>query len=646
MSSHIADDDDEFLYGSSEPATNAPTQATTGQDSESFDLYGVGGEGGSSSTEVKITSGTTSATQSAEDKKNNVTGATNAKEGASGSGQGDGDDEEAEEEEEEEEDESEEEEDSESDIEIVMDNEENRQESAGPSKQTVVNIKTNTPAKSGTTTVTNANGTVDVIPATKPGGVDINAVGSIDGVELYDVDLDGVEDKPWRKPGADLTDYFNYGFNENIWRAYCHKQKMMRENPFAGFDMDPKLLMDLPPELGLGMPMPGMQGLPGMMSMPGMPGMPGMMGRGMPMPGMGMPMGNMMNAMNQRGGPGGAGRGGRFIGPGGPGGPNGPPGGPANAGRGRGNANEAGSGADHEGGGGRNDRSPSFQRNSSVPAGGDDSHGDGPSGASFQNEFQQGGVPFFGGDGFNQGNFRGNGRGAGTPNMRGGMIGGGGIGRGRGGPTMVQGPDGFRPQAGRGGPGGPNMNQWDGANNFGGGPGFQGGRAPFNQGMGFQQGPPFGGQMMPSMGHQQGKQNDRDDHDDRRSQSPRPSSLDRDQRDSREGSSRGDHRDRDRSRDRNRDRDRSDHRDSNSRVSSREGSGGGGSRERSSRSDRDKERSDRDRSDRDYHRSDRDRSERFDRSDRDDRRGGNGSSSSKEKSQAEKDKVHATGGYR
>ncbi|KAI7908271.1 Fip1 motif-domain-containing protein, partial [Cokeromyces recurvatus] len=38
------------------------------------------------------------------------------------------------------------------------------------------------------------------------------------------------EDKPWRKPGADITDYFNYGFNEITWRAYCAKQKMLREN--------------------------------------------------------------------------------------------------------------------------------------------------------------------------------------------------------------------------------------------------------------------------------------------------------------------------------------------------------------------------------------------------------------------------------
>ncbi|CAG8507986.1 4514_t:CDS:10 [Ambispora gerdemannii] len=58
--------------------------------------------------------------------------------------------------------------------------------------------------------------------------VDINAVGQIEGVNLYDVDLDSFEDKPWRKPGADITDYFNFGFNEHTWRSYCAKQKQIR----------------------------------------------------------------------------------------------------------------------------------------------------------------------------------------------------------------------------------------------------------------------------------------------------------------------------------------------------------------------------------------------------------------------------------
>lgn len=39
-----------------------------------------------------------------------------------------------------------------------------------------------------------------------------------------------MDDKPWRKPGADITDYFNYGFNEETWRAYCERQKQMRLN--------------------------------------------------------------------------------------------------------------------------------------------------------------------------------------------------------------------------------------------------------------------------------------------------------------------------------------------------------------------------------------------------------------------------------
>ncbi|PIO04768.1 hypothetical protein AB205_0042060, partial [Aquarana catesbeiana] len=59
-------------------------------------------------------------------------------------------------------------------------------------------------------------------------GVDLDAPGSINGVPLVEVDLDSFEDKPWRKPGADLSDYFNYGFNEETWKAYCEKQKRLR----------------------------------------------------------------------------------------------------------------------------------------------------------------------------------------------------------------------------------------------------------------------------------------------------------------------------------------------------------------------------------------------------------------------------------
>jgi len=67
---------------------------------------------------------------------------------------------------------------------------------------------------------------------------------------VYDFDIEGVEDKPWSKPGvhatprsalafsysltprragADMSDWFNYGFNEEAWKAYCQKQKTLRE---------------------------------------------------------------------------------------------------------------------------------------------------------------------------------------------------------------------------------------------------------------------------------------------------------------------------------------------------------------------------------------------------------------------------------
>lgn len=38
---------------------------------------------------------------------------------------------------------------------------------------------------------------------------------------IYDVNIDKLEEKPWRIPGVDITDYFNFGFNENTWKEYC-----------------------------------------------------------------------------------------------------------------------------------------------------------------------------------------------------------------------------------------------------------------------------------------------------------------------------------------------------------------------------------------------------------------------------------------
>ncbi|XP_036969588.1 pre-mRNA 3'-end-processing factor FIP1 isoform X3 [Acanthopagrus latus] len=37
-----------------------------------------------------------------------------------------------------------------------------------------------------------------------------------------------VQEKPWLRPGADISDYFNYGFDEESWKTYCRKQLKLR----------------------------------------------------------------------------------------------------------------------------------------------------------------------------------------------------------------------------------------------------------------------------------------------------------------------------------------------------------------------------------------------------------------------------------
>jgi hypothetical protein len=54
-------------------------------------------------------------------------------------------------------------------------------------------------------------------------------MGTYEGQAIIDIDPDLLDDKPWRRPGADLSDYFNYGFNEDTWRNYCMKQKALME---------------------------------------------------------------------------------------------------------------------------------------------------------------------------------------------------------------------------------------------------------------------------------------------------------------------------------------------------------------------------------------------------------------------------------
>lgn len=93
------------------------------------------------------------------------------------------------------------------------------------------NIKQRPPllGPGGTTAVTGE----PAKPKQAPGKFSIDefeCVGTIAGVPAHEFSIDSLDEKPWRKPGADITDYFNYGFNEDTWRAYCERQKQMRLN--------------------------------------------------------------------------------------------------------------------------------------------------------------------------------------------------------------------------------------------------------------------------------------------------------------------------------------------------------------------------------------------------------------------------------
>ncbi|KAJ5712536.1 Pre-mRNA polyadenylation factor Fip1 [Penicillium malachiteum] len=94
-----------------------------------------------------------------------------------------------------------------------------------------------------------------------------------------DMDSDfPADDKPWRRPGSDISDYFNYGFDEFTWVSYCLKQQEVRkevgDQKRQMDDMQSFLGMGMPPMPG-GPPGPGAPGS-GPPAMPGMPGMPDM----------------------------------------------------------------------------------------------------------------------------------------------------------------------------------------------------------------------------------------------------------------------------------------------------------------------------------------------------------------------------------
>ncbi|KAJ5756733.1 hypothetical protein N7533_006276 [Penicillium manginii] len=70
-----------------------------------------------------------------------------------------------------------------------------------------------------------------------------------------DMDVDfPTDDKPWRRPGSDISDFFNYGFDEFTWVSYCLKQQGTRKE----VEDQKRQMDDMQSFLGMGMPpMPG-----------------------------------------------------------------------------------------------------------------------------------------------------------------------------------------------------------------------------------------------------------------------------------------------------------------------------------------------------------------------------------------------------
>jgi len=56
-----------------------------------------------------------------------------------------------------------------------------------------------------------------------------DVAGGEPGPLIYHLDPAEMEEKPWRRPGADLSDWFNYGLNEESWRAWGEKKTSIRQ---------------------------------------------------------------------------------------------------------------------------------------------------------------------------------------------------------------------------------------------------------------------------------------------------------------------------------------------------------------------------------------------------------------------------------
>ncbi|KAL9043586.1 MAG: hypothetical protein Q9214_003233, partial [Letrouitia sp. 1 TL-2023] len=131
---------------------------------------------------------------------------------------------------------------------------------------------TPTPTKSGT-----------LYPPVKTSTIDLDAkpIYAPNDKPITEIDMDAdfsEDEKPWRRPGTDMTDFFNYGFDEFTWATYCLKQDGIRKD----ISDTKKQMEDMQNFMSIPGGMPPMPGIPaassggqsGMSAMPGMEGFP------------------------------------------------------------------------------------------------------------------------------------------------------------------------------------------------------------------------------------------------------------------------------------------------------------------------------------------------------------------------------------
>jgi len=98
------------------------------------------------------------------------------------------------------------------------------------------------------------------------------------GKPITDIEIDAdlaETEKPWRRPGADQSDYFNYGFDEFTWSTYCLRQKTMADALVEQKAENERFESMLGGGMMSGMGMPSATPTPAAMgAMPAMPGMP------------------------------------------------------------------------------------------------------------------------------------------------------------------------------------------------------------------------------------------------------------------------------------------------------------------------------------------------------------------------------------